>query len=62
MCNPKLPGFLWDTWRESRNLVFHWFPNHKNEINLGEAQQRLEMIIKAIDYAFEDCKLVISGK
>lgn len=57
MCNPKLPEFLWETWKESRNLVFHWFPQHKNAITLEEAQARLEMIIKAIDLAFEDCRV-----
>jgi hypothetical protein len=48
---------LWDTWRLSRNLTFHWFPNEKNAITLSEAGERIEMIIGAIDEAFQECKI-----
>lgn len=48
---------LWETWRQSRNLVFHWFPNERNAISLPEAGERLGMIIKAIDQAFKECKI-----
>lgn len=53
----SLPNFLWDTWKESRNLVFHWFPDHKNSITLPEAKMRIELIISAVDRAFEECKV-----
>lgn len=48
---------LWETWRQSRNLVFHWFPNEKNAITLIEAGDRIGMIISAMDRAFSECKL-----
>lgn len=48
---------LWETWKESRNLIFHWFPNEKNTITLPEAGERIEMIIGAIDAAFKECKI-----
>ena len=48
---------LWNTWRLSRNLVFHWFPDEKNTITLPEAGERIEMIIAAIDEAFKECKI-----
>jgi hypothetical protein len=48
---------LWEAWRLSRNLTFHWFPNEKNAITLPEAGQRIEMIIDAIDEAFKECKI-----
>jgi hypothetical protein len=48
---------LWDTWRLSRNLTFHWFPNEKNAITLSEAGERIEMITSSIDEAFQECKL-----
>jgi hypothetical protein len=54
----ELADKLWDTWRLSRNLVFHWFPNEKNAIDLPEAGRRVEMIIGAIDAAFAGCKLI----
>lgn len=48
---------LWETWKLSRNLTFHWFPNEKNAITLAEAGERIEMIIGAIDQAFKECKI-----
>ncbi len=53
----ELPDYLWDTWRVCRNLVFHWFPNEKNTITLSEARERIDMIVSAIDRAFEGCKI-----
>ena len=52
----KLANNLWEAWRLSRNLTFHWFPNEKNAITLSEAGERFEMIIQAIGEAFEECK------
>lgn len=48
---------LWETWKQSRNLIFHWFPNEKNTITLPEAKERLMMITGAIDMAFKECKI-----
>ncbi len=53
----SLAKTLWETWKESRNLIFHWFPNEKNTITLAEAGERIEGIINAIDKSFEDCKI-----
>jgi hypothetical protein len=52
-----LAGKLWDAWRLSRNLTFHWFPNEKNAITLTEAGERVEMIINVIDQSFKECKI-----
>ena len=49
---------LWETWKLSRNLTFHWFPNEKNAITLAEAGERVEMVIGAIDMAFKECKII----
>jgi len=53
----ELPDRLWETWKYSRNLVFHWFPNEKNTITLAEAGTRIEMVIGAIDQAFGECRI-----
>lgn len=53
----ELANELWETWRQCRNLVFHWFPNEKNAISLEEAQRRVRMIIAAIDRSFVECKI-----
>jgi hypothetical protein len=57
-CNgPDLADKLWEAWRQSRNLTFHWFPNEKNAITLPEAGERIEMIINVIDEAFTGCNI-----
>lgn len=53
----KLADKLWETWRLSRNLTFHWFPNEKNAITLTEAKERFEMITDAIDEAYASCPI-----
>lgn len=57
-CKGKtLPDKLWETWKTSRNLVFHWWPEHKNSITIGEAEERLHNIMEAINAAFAKCKV-----
>lgn len=57
-CGGKvLADFFWETWRQCRNTVFHWFPNEKNIVTLPEAGQKLEMIVKAIDEAYKECNI-----
>lgn len=48
---------LWETWTQSRNLIFHWFPNEKRAINFEEAKERITMIVNAMDLAFKECKI-----
>jgi hypothetical protein len=58
-CNgEELAAKLWETWKFSRNLVFHWFPNEKNTLTLSEAGDRIEMVISAIDQSFRECKII----
>lgn len=56
-CNKETPKVLWNTWREARNLVFHWFPRHKNFVTLSQARDKYEMVLGAIDLAFVECKM-----
>jgi hypothetical protein len=59
-CQGKgLADKLWETWKNSRNLVFHWFPNEKNALTLPEAEERIEMVISAIDQSFRECRIDI---
>lgn len=57
-CNGSvLAEKLWEAWKQSRNLTFHWFPNEKNAITMDEAGERIEMIVSAIDMAFKECRI-----
>lgn len=48
---------LWQTWKQSRNMVFHWFPEERNAITYEEAKLRIEMVIASIDRAYKECKM-----
>lgn len=57
-CHGKeIPDKLWKTWRESRNLVFHWFPEEKNIVSHAEAVEKLLMVVGAIDNVFSACNI-----
>ncbi len=57
-CNgPDLADQLWDTWKNSRNLLFHWFPNEKNAISLDQAELCLQMITKSMDASYSHCEV-----
>lgn len=53
----ELPKKLWQTWKESRNLLFHWFPNEKNVVSHNEAVERLLAVVGAIDEVFTACRV-----
>src|SRR3989344_8334361 len=53
----ELPNKMWDTWKEGRNLLFHWFPNEKNAIDFNEARDIINKIFDTMDRAFEGCKI-----
>jgi polyphosphate kinase 2 (PPK2 family) len=53
----ELADTLWETWKMSRNLLFHWFPKEKNAIDFTEAKERVLMILTAMDAAFKECKI-----
>lgn len=53
----ELPDALWDTWKEGRNTLFHWFPNETNAVDFAEAKAIVSKIIKSMDSAFEGCRI-----
>lgn len=53
----NLPEKLWDTWRQSRNLLFHWFPKERNAVGLPVATERIKLILDAMDEAFLTCDI-----
>lgn len=53
----ELADVLWGAWTNGRNLVFHWFPNEKRAVTFPEAEDKIKLIINAMDMAFEGCKI-----
>lgn len=54
---PKLADTMWETWRSSRNLLFHWFPEEKNAISFNEAGGKINLIVSAMDLVSREFKI-----
>lgn len=52
-----LADTLWETWKASRNSLFHWFPEEKNVVTYDEAVERVGKIVSAMDMTFAECNL-----
>lgn len=55
--NKDVASRLWDTWKKSRNHVFHWFPQLEGYVSLKEAEEHINMIVSVIDQTFTECRL-----
>jgi hypothetical protein len=44
---------LWHTWKNGRNLVFHYFPHNYRSLTLEQAKAAITMIIDTMDNAVE---------
>lgn len=53
----ELADSLWETWKNCRNILFHWFPNEKNNIDYDEAVEKVRLIIDTMDLLFQECKI-----
>ena len=53
----RLADQLWNTWKDCRNLLFHYFPEEKNAIEYSQARERIGMIFDTIDEAYKGCKI-----
>lgn len=53
----ELADLLWNAWTQGRNLVFHWFPDEKKAVAFQEAEEKIKLIIDAMDKAFEGCRI-----
>ncbi|OGM11787.1 hypothetical protein A2Z22_04425 [Candidatus Woesebacteria bacterium RBG_16_34_12] len=62
-CNGKhLADELWNTWKECRNLIFHWFPNERNAIDFNEAKEKVNLVIATMDLVFKECKIELKSQ
>jgi len=49
---------LWHTWKNGRNLVFHYFPHNYRALSLDQAKLLIQMIIETMDQAIGDTKVI----
>ena len=45
---------LWHTWKNGRNLVFHYFPHNYRSLSLGQAKALVLLIIDTMKEAVEE--------
>lgn len=58
-CGKDLARFMWDTWLECRNQLFHYFPHRFKNIKLTQVEDYLLMMDESISRAYQ-CKLDIN--
>lgn len=52
--DPHLADRLWDAWKQCRNLVFHYFPNHQHFLeNVAAAQNRIDQLDSVMSEALQ---------
>lgn len=52
---------LWHTWKNGRNLVFHYFPHNYRALSIDHARLLVQLIIETMEQAVSDTR-VIRGK
>lgn len=50
---PHLSEVLWNTWKQGRNLVFHYFPHNVRRLSLEEATNIIHMIVDTMNEAVD---------
>lgn len=53
----EIADLLWTTWKDCRNILFHFYPEERNKIDYVEARQKLNEIFDTLDEAFKMCKM-----
>ena len=49
----ELAENLWDAWKFGRNEIFHYFPNVSQNLSRNEAEDRVDLLLKAMIKAGE---------
>lgn len=57
--NKDLADQLWKTWKNCRNLLFHWFPKEKRAISFKESKEKVLQVIESIDAAYAETKVKV---
>lgn len=51
------PLLLWEAWKQCRNAVFHYYPDHARLTTREEAHEKLNMITEAMAKALAGCRV-----
>ncbi len=53
----ELATRLWHTWKEGRNLVFHYFPHNFRALTQVQAEELIDSLVGAMEEAVEETKV-----
>lgn len=56
----ELANRLWNTWKEGRNLVFHYFPHNYRALEFSQAAALTESILRTMDAAVGETKPILA--
>ena len=51
------PLLLWEAWKQGRNSVFHFYPDHTKLTTHDEAREKVKMITEAMAKALAGCRV-----
>lgn len=54
----ELPLSLWEAWKKGRNQTFHYTAEHKQMIDINEAEDIIKLIIEVMEKALAGCSVV----
>ncbi len=57
----ELADQLWHAWKQGRNLIFHYFPHNYHALTLAQAQQMVDLLIRAMEEAVERTRVNIES-
>jgi hypothetical protein len=49
----ELAEVLWDAWKFGRNEIFHYFPSNYKSLTKSEAEERIDLLLRAMIQAGE---------
>ncbi|HAP37671.1 hypothetical protein A2574_01915 [Candidatus Shapirobacteria bacterium RIFOXYD1_FULL_38_32] len=55
----ELAEILWSAWKRGRNEIFHFFPGTSHNLDRADAEERINLILKAIIKAGQFQKQII---
>lgn len=58
----KLADRIWDTWKNGRNQVFHYFPENLQSLSLREAEDIIDQIMTTMTVVVEKLPVKESNK
>lgn len=51
-----VPQKMWEVWKQGRNRIFHYFPNHHEFVSLAQAKELVNSISTVMDLSLAGCR------